>query len=93
MGLTQDIGEFVAAARFDKLPDGVVPIVATAFTDCVGVMLAGSQTCGAAGVSDDWPLAEMYSHARTLHLVDGPDEVHLQQIARRELRQYESLRV
>jgi acyl-CoA dehydrogenase len=50
------------------------------------------QTFGAAGVSDDWPLAEMYSHARTLHLVDGPDEVHLQQIARRELRQYESLR-
>ena len=42
---------------------------------------------------DDWPLAEMYAHARTLHLVDGPDEVHLQQIARRELRQYESLRV
>jgi acyl-CoA dehydrogenase len=35
----------------------------------------------------------MYAHARTLHLVDGPDEVHLQQIARRELRQYEGLRV
>jgi acyl-CoA dehydrogenase len=51
------------------------------------------QTFGAAGVSDDWPLAEMYSHARTLHLVDGPDEVHLQQIARRELGRYEDLRV
>ena len=51
------------------------------------------QTFGGAGVSDDWPLAEMYAHARTLHLVDGPDEVHLQQIARRELRQYETLRV
>ena len=50
------------------------------------------QTFGAAGVSDDWPLADMYTHARTLHLVDGPDEVHLQQIARRELRQYESFR-
>jgi acyl-CoA dehydrogenase len=34
----------------------------------------------------------MYTHARTLHLVDGPDEVHLQQIARRELRGYESFR-
>ena len=44
------------------------------------------QAFGGAGVSDDWPLAEMYAHARTLHLVDGPDEVHLQQIARRELR-------
>jgi acyl-CoA dehydrogenase len=50
------------------------------------------QTFGAAGVSDDWPLADMYTHARTLHLVDGPDEVHLQQIARRELRGYESFR-
>jgi acyl-CoA dehydrogenase len=50
------------------------------------------QVFGGAGVSDDWPLAAMYTHARTLHLVDGPDEVHKQQIARRELRQYEHLR-
>ena len=50
------------------------------------------QVFGAAGVSDDWPLADMYTHARTLHFVDGPDEVHLQQIARRELRGYEDLR-
>ncbi len=50
------------------------------------------QTFGGAGVTNDWPLAEMYGHARTLHLVDGPDEVHLQQIARRELRGYESFR-
>jgi acyl-CoA dehydrogenase len=50
------------------------------------------QAFGAAGVSDDWPLGSMYTHARTLHLVDGPDEVHLQQIARRELRGYESFR-
>jgi acyl-CoA dehydrogenase len=50
------------------------------------------QAFGAAGVSDDWPLASMYTHARTLHFVDGPDEVHLQQIARRELRGYESYR-
>jgi acyl-CoA dehydrogenase len=47
------------------------------------------QLFGGAGVSNDWPLAAMYTHARTLHLVDGPDEVHKQQIARRELRQYE----
>jgi acyl-CoA dehydrogenase len=51
------------------------------------------QLFGAAGVSDDWPLADMYTHARTLHFVDGPDEVHLMQIARRELRAYEGLRV
>jgi acyl-CoA dehydrogenase len=51
------------------------------------------QVFGAAGVSQDWPLADMYAHARTLHLVDGPDEVHKQQIARRELRKYEAYRV
>ena len=50
------------------------------------------QAFGAAGLSNDWPLAHMYTEARTLHFVDGPDEVHLQQIARRELRQYESFR-
>src|SRR4029078_5563425 len=40
------------------------------------------QAFGAAGVSDDWPLASMYTHARTLHLVDGPAEGQLQQISR-----------
>jgi acyl-CoA dehydrogenase len=50
------------------------------------------QLFGGAGVSQDWPLADMYTHARTLHLVDGPDEVHKQQIARRELRKYEDFR-
>jgi len=51
------------------------------------------QVFGGAGVSDDWPLADMYAHARTLHFVDGPDEVHLMQIAKRELRAYEAFRV
>ena len=50
------------------------------------------QLFGGAGVTDDWPLASMYAHARTLHLVDGPDEVHLRQIARRELGRYAHLR-
>jgi acyl-CoA dehydrogenase len=50
------------------------------------------QLFGGAGVTDDWPLAAMYAHARTLHLVDGPDEVHLRQIARRELGKYAHLR-
>jgi acyl-CoA dehydrogenase len=50
------------------------------------------QLFGGAGVTDDWPLAAMYAHARTLHLVDGPDEVHMRQIARRELGKYAHLR-
>ena len=44
------------------------------------------QVHGGAGVSDDFPLACMYAHMRTLRLADGPDEVHKLSIARRELR-------
>jgi acyl-CoA dehydrogenase len=43
------------------------------------------QVHGGAGVSDDTPLAMMWSHARTLRIADGPDEVHEMVIARREL--------
>jgi acyl-CoA dehydrogenase len=50
------------------------------------------QVFGGAGVTDDFPLATMYAHARTLHLVDGPDEVHMRQIARKELGKYEQFR-
>jgi acyl-CoA dehydrogenase len=44
------------------------------------------QVHGGGGVSDDFPLASMYAHMRTLRLADGPDEVHKMTIARRELR-------
>lgn len=46
------------------------------------------QAHGGAGVSQDFPLANMYAHARTLHIVDGPDEVHRRSLARRELKKY-----
>ncbi|CAG0967744.1 acyl-CoA dehydrogenase [Burkholderiales bacterium] len=43
------------------------------------------QVHGGAGVSDDFPLAHAYAHARTLRFADGPDEVHRNQIAKLEL--------
>jgi acyl-CoA dehydrogenase len=46
------------------------------------------QAHGGAGVSGDTPLAEMWAQLRTLHLADGPDEVHLRSVAREELRPY-----
>jgi acyl-CoA dehydrogenase len=46
------------------------------------------QVHGAAGVSQDTPLAELFAAARTLRLADGPDEVHKRSLARRELRTY-----
>ncbi|MEB3371070.1 acyl-CoA dehydrogenase family protein [Saccharopolyspora mangrovi] len=46
------------------------------------------QAHGGGGVSQEFPLAALYAHARTLHIVDGPDEVHRRSLARRELRKY-----
>ena len=45
------------------------------------------QVFGGAGVSDDFPLASMWAHGRTLHLVDGPDEVHKRSLAKQVIRQ------
>src|ERR1700753_697756 len=42
------------------------------------------QAHGAAGVSQDTPLASMWAHMRTIRIADGPDEVHLQQMGRNE---------
>ena len=44
------------------------------------------QTHGGGGVSQDFPLAQFWIYARSLRLADGPDEVHLELIAKRELR-------
>jgi acyl-CoA dehydrogenase len=44
------------------------------------------QMYGGAGVSDDTPLAEMYGWHRAMRIFDGPDEVHLQALARAELK-------
>jgi acyl-CoA dehydrogenase len=74
-------------ARFE-----IAAIKVLATRTAVNVVDRAIQVFGAAGVSQDWPLADMYTHARTLRLADGPDEVHKQQIARRELRKYEAFR-
>ena len=44
------------------------------------------QVHGAAGLSQDTPLASMYAGIRTLRIADGPDEVHLRDIARLEIK-------
>jgi acyl-CoA dehydrogenase len=44
------------------------------------------QVYGAAGVSSDTPLAELYAGVRSLRIADGPDEVHLSSLGRAELR-------
>ena len=61
----------------------------------VGVIEAASyvidkaiQAHGAMGVSQDTPLAKMSAGVRTLRIADGPDEVHLRSIARREINKH-----
>lgn len=44
------------------------------------------QVHGGAGVCEDFPLANFWIYARTLRLADGPDEVHLESIAKMELK-------
>jgi acyl-CoA dehydrogenase len=46
------------------------------------------QIHGGAGVSDDTPLAQMYTWVRAMRIFDGPDEVHVRTVARQELRPY-----
>jgi acyl-CoA dehydrogenase len=46
------------------------------------------QLHGAAGISQDFDLAHMWTHVRTLRFADGPDAVHRRQVARAELRKY-----
>ena len=48
------------------------------------------QMHGAAGVSQWWPLADLYTQQRTLRLADGPDEVHYMVVGRAEIARYKS---
>jgi len=50
------------------------------------IMDRAIQLFGAAGVSNDYPLAEMFASIRTMRIIDGPDEVHLSAYGKAELR-------
>lgn len=56
---------------------------------CLKVIDRAIQVHGGGGVSDVFPLAEHWANARTLRLVDGPDEVHRRDVARLELKKYQ----
>ncbi len=63
-------------------------IKATVPNVAIDVIDDAIQMHGAAGISQDFPLATMYANARTLRLADGPDEVHRMVVARNELKPY-----
>ncbi len=66
----------------------IASIKVAAPTVALKVIDRAIQVHGGGGVSNDFPLATMYAHLRTLRLADGPDEVHKRSIARQELRQH-----
>jgi acyl-CoA dehydrogenase len=63
----------------------VAQIKAVAPKVACDVMDRAIQVHGAAGVSDDTPLAQMYAWHRAMRIFDGPDEVHMRSIARAEI--------
>jgi acyl-CoA dehydrogenase len=79
-----------AAHRMDKVGNKesrkeIAMIKVVAPNMALAVIDRAIQAHGAAGVSQDFPLASAWAHARTLRLADGPDEVHLESIAKQEL--------
>ena len=66
----------------------IAAIKVAAPTIALRILDRAMQVHGAGGLSDDFPLAEMWAHQRTLRLADGPDEVHKRTIATRELRRW-----
>jgi acyl-CoA dehydrogenase len=77
-----DQGDRKAAAPWISQIKVVAPQIALKVTD------QAVQMFGAQGISQDTPLARMWTHLRTLRLADGPDAVHRRQVARAELRRY-----
>jgi len=69
-----------------RMEISAIKIVAPSMTEWV--LDKAIQTHGGAGFSNDFPLAMMWAHARTLRMADGPDEVHEMALARRELKRY-----
>jgi acyl-CoA dehydrogenase len=83
-----------AAARIDAegaraARDDIAAIKIVAPSAALWVIDMAIQVHGGAGVSDDTPLAMMWAHARTLRIVDGPDEVHEMVLARSELARHQ----
>ncbi|MCQ8184789.1 acyl-CoA dehydrogenase family protein [Parvularcula maris] len=73
----------------NKAAKGEIAMIKVAAPNmCLKIIDDAIQAHGGAGVSDDFHLAEIYAHMRTLRLADGPDEVHNRAISRLEAGRY-----
>jgi acyl-CoA dehydrogenase len=86
--LTLKTAEIMDSAGNKAARGGIAMIKVAVPRVALRVIDRAIQVHGAAGVSDDFPLAAAWAHARTIRIADGPDEVHREAIAKLELRKY-----
>jgi acyl-CoA dehydrogenase len=86
--LTLRAAQLMDAAGNKAAREEIAMIKVVAPNVALAVIDRAVQAHGGAGVSEDFPLASMWAQARTLRLADGPDEVHIEAIARAELKKY-----
>ena len=85
-----------AARELDACDEKLTPAAIKALAVCKVLVPRATQEAldftvqlhGGGGLSTDHPLAAMWAAARTLRLVDGPDEVHLRTVAKLELKEH-----
>ena len=92
----EDLAWLAVIESATALEDESKNFAAQALRACLTATLASTQVTdraiqmhGALGVSQDTPLAAMWTNQRTLRLADGPDEVQRRLIAREELKNYQ----
>jgi acyl-CoA dehydrogenase len=84
--LTLGAAHAIDAGSQARVEIGVIKVVGASMLH--NVIDRAIQVHGAKGVTSDLPLERMYRHARFGKIYDGPDEVHIQSVARRVLREY-----
>lgn len=76
------IDELNAKRALLEIAEAKILVPSTTLT----VLDRAMQAFGGAGLSQDTPLAVMWANARTLRIVDGPDEAHLMQVSFHSVR-------
>jgi acyl-CoA dehydrogenase len=74
-------------AKFARAEIGMCKILVP--TMACTVLDRAIQTHGGGGISQDFPLARIWSYLRTTRLADGPDEAHVMQLGKGENRSFQ----
>ena len=86
--LTLDAAQKIDSGDEARIEIGLIKVVGAAMLH--NVVDRAIQVYGAMGLVADTPLDRMYRHAREARIYDGPDEVHIQSVARRILKTYKN---